>query len=74
MKDSKGKCALITGGSSGIGYELAKLFAKDGYELILVSRTESELQRVASELSSTNNIQVTTIAKDHFDIDAPQEI
>ena len=74
MKDSKGKCALITGGSSGIGYELAKLFAKDGYELILVSRTESELQRVASELSSTNNIQVTTIAKDLFDIDAPQEI
>ena len=74
MKDSKGKCALITGGSSGIGYELAKLFAKDGYELILVARTESELQRVASELSSTNNIQVTTIAKDLFDIDAPQEI
>ena len=65
---------MITGGSSGIGYELAKLFAKDGYELILVSRTESELQRVASELSSTNNIQVTTIAKDLFDIDAPQEI
>lgn len=44
------KAALITGASSGIGYHLARLFAKDGHRLILVSRTEGELQKVANEL------------------------
>ena len=35
--------ALITGASSGIGWELAKLFAKDGYRLVLVARNEEKL-------------------------------
>lgn len=37
MKNSN-KTALITGASKGIGYELAKLFAKDNYNIIMVSR------------------------------------
>lgn len=41
--------ALITGASTGIGYELVKLFARDGYDLILVARTEETLQKVAAE-------------------------
>lgn len=36
-------CALITGASEGIGFELAKLFAADGYNLILVARNEQHL-------------------------------
>ncbi len=31
-------CVLITGASGGLGYEFAKLFAKDGYELVLTAR------------------------------------
>ncbi|MGP4060847.1 SDR family NAD(P)-dependent oxidoreductase [Halobacillus sp. H74] len=42
--------ALITGASGGIGYELAKLFAKSGYNLIVVARTEEKLLQLKTEL------------------------
>lgn len=41
---------LITGATSGIGYELAKLFAKDGYNLILIARSKENLIKVKSQL------------------------
>lgn len=41
---------LITGATSGIGYELARLFAQDGYHLTLVARDEHMLEKVAREL------------------------
>lgn len=41
---------LITGASGGIGYELAKLFARDGHNLILVARSGDKLAQVATEL------------------------
>ena len=44
-----GKTALITGASSGIGLELTKLFAHDGYDLVLVARSEQRLQQLATE-------------------------
>ncbi len=39
------KYALVTGGSSGIGMELSKLLAKDGYSLIIVAKPQEELDR-----------------------------
>jgi short-subunit dehydrogenase len=43
------KTALITGASSGIGYELAKLFAKDQYNIIMVGRTEERHSDISEE-------------------------
>ncbi|MES2828438.1 MAG: SDR family oxidoreductase [Bacteroidota bacterium] len=60
--------ALITGATSGIGFELAKLFAKDKYNLIIVSRDKEELELKAAELKESG-IQVVTIAKDLFEKD-----
>lgn len=56
--------ALITGASSGIGYELSRLFAKNGYSLILVARNGDRLDAVARELRRLFGIQVKVLAKD----------
>jgi len=66
--------ALITGATSGIGYELAKLFAADGYNLIIVARTESELEEKAREISSQYGVQVESIPKDLFRPNAAFEL
>jgi len=58
--------ALITGATSGIGYELAKLFAKDNYNLIIVARSQGELASKAQEFKSQYGVEVVTIAKDLF--------
>lgn len=71
--ENTNKYALITGGTSGIGYELAKLFAKDHYNLIIVARSENELQTVASGLQQSG-IEVITMAKDLFDPKAAEEV
>lgn len=59
------KYALITGATNGIGYELAKLFASDNYNLVIVARSESELQAKAQEFRSYG-VEVIAIAKDLF--------
>ena len=67
------KTVLITGASSGIGYELAKLFAKDGHDLVLVARREEKLQEIAQELSS-NGIKIQVIKKDLVELKAGEEL
>src|SRR5690606_8028736 len=68
------KYALITGGTEGIGLELAKLFAQDGYNLVLVARNQSDLEQRAEELQREYKIFVHTIAKDLMERDAPFEV
>ena len=72
--NNQGKNALVTGGTSGIGYELAKLFAADGYSLVLVARNSDRLQAVSSELKQQYGVQVHTIEKDLFKPGAAKEI
>ena len=56
--------ALITGASSGIGYELAKLFARDGSNLVLVARSGDKLAQLAAELERAYKIRAIVIAAD----------
>jgi len=44
--------ALITGASSGIGLELARIFAEHGHDVVLVARSENKLQSLSTELQS----------------------
>jgi short-subunit dehydrogenase len=69
----KSQYALVTGATSGIGYELAKLCAQDGYNLIIVARNEERLNEVAGELRQYN-VQVLPMAKDLFQPQAAWEI
>lgn len=71
---SKPKTALITGASSGIGYELSKLFAREGHALVLVARDRGALVRVAEELTRDYNASVKVLPKDLSLPDSAKEI
>ncbi len=58
------KTTLITGASTGIGYELSRLFARDGYDLVLVARNEQKLNQMAGELQKKFGISVKVMACD----------
>ena len=66
--------ALITGASGGIGYELAKLFAKDHHPLVLVARNGPRLKQVGDELQRQFGITVRTMALDLAAPTAPQSL
>ena len=56
--------ALITGASAGLGRELARLFAADGHDLVLVARRLPELELLCSELEQRNQIEARAVACD----------
>ena len=68
------KTALITGASGGIGLEFARIFAREGYNLVLIARSEDKLNQLASELKTNHNIQVRVMTRDLTSINASQEI
>jgi short-subunit dehydrogenase len=64
--------ALITGASGGIGYELAKLFAQDRYNLVLVARSAETLNQLAAELQTQHGVRVTVAPVDLAEPSAPR--
>ena len=56
--------ALITGASFGIGLELAQVFAREGYNLVLVARSADKLRHLASELEKAHNTRSLILATD----------
>lgn len=66
--------ALITGASGGIGYELAKLFARDGSNLVLVARSADKLAQLSAELEKAYKIRATVLPADLAQASAPDQV
>lgn len=64
---------LITGASSGIGYELAKIFARERHNLILVARNRTKLEDIKTELTSYG-VGIEVVEKDLIRPNAAQEL
>jgi len=74
MIGSKDGYALVTGASSGIGYELAKVLAKDGKNLVIVARSQDKLEELKTEIENKYETSVRVLPKDLSNPNAPQEI
>ena len=66
--------ALVTGASSGIGYELAKVLAKDGKKLVIVARNQNKLEELKTDIGSKYGTSVIVLPKDLSLPEAPQEV
>lgn len=75
MKDNQIKNhALVTGATSGFGYEFCKLLARDGYNLVMVARSEEQLRHVSNEFLGQFPVKITTLAIDLFKPEAAEEV
>lgn len=75
MARAQRQTALVTGGSSGIGLELAKVFASEGFDVIIAARDKARLERAAQEIRESGvSPNVTTIAVDLTDPDGARNL
>ena len=58
------KYTLITGASSGLGFELAKLFSKEKNNLLLISSNKENLEHAKEELSKETDVDIKVLAVD----------
>jgi short-subunit dehydrogenase len=68
------KTALITGASSGLGLAFARIFGREGFDLVLVARSEDKLKELAIELKSKHGTQSTVVGKDLSVPGSPDEV
>src|ERR1035441_2428607 len=72
-QDFKGKWALVTGASAGIGVALARELARQGAKIILTARRKERLESLAAELAAKGT-ETRIVAADLNDPNAPQQI
>jgi uncharacterized protein len=72
MKENSGKFAVITGASSGIGYELARVFGKNGYDLLVTSEDEG-LQKAVAELQELG-VNIESVQADLAEYDGVEQL
>jgi len=74
MNDLSDRTAMVTGASSGIGREIAELFASKGCNLVITARREELLQRLRKNLEERYSINVDMITEDLSDINSAERI
>lgn len=74
MKRLEGKVTIITGGGKGIGFGLAKAFAREGSDLVITGRHEGRLLEAKERLESEYDIKVLPIAADGADEEATKRV
>ncbi|MGA2684727.1 MAG: SDR family oxidoreductase [Verrucomicrobiota bacterium] len=74
MIGANSETVLITGASSGIGWELAKCFAADGSRLVLTARNTAALQSLADELHRTYDVEAAVLTADLSLPESPERI
>lgn len=74
MNGPRNQTALITGASTGIGYELARIFAEKGYDLVLVARNSQKLAQAQKDFEEKFKVSVSALPKDLSRTNAPEEI
>ncbi|MGC2721023.1 MAG: SDR family NAD(P)-dependent oxidoreductase, partial [Candidatus Acidiferrales bacterium] len=70
----RGKWAIVTGASAGIGLEIAKQLAEGGANLVLTARRLDRLQQLASDLSAKHGIRAEAVSVDLTRPEGPSEI
>jgi len=68
------KTALVTGASSGIGAELARIHAEHGGDLIVVARRQDRLEALKTELEAAHGVTVHVLPKDLTQAEAPKQV
>jgi short-subunit dehydrogenase len=66
--------ALVTGASSGLGVEYAKIFAAEKHDLLLVARRRDRLEALAAELRSAHGVQAHVVAADLASPQGPEQV
>ncbi|MDB5100735.1 MAG: family oxidoreductase [Cyanobacteria bacterium RYN_339] len=70
----KGKTALVTGASSGLGADFARHLAAAGCHLVLTARREAQLQAMKDELTAAHGVEVLLVPQDLSAPDAPEKL